>query len=66
MKNQDNRMPYGKYKDIEIWRIPSGYLKWAAENLADDQIAKACDQEWQYREHYDEHVDEVLELLEKK
>ena len=60
-KDHDIKMPYGKFKGIELWRIPSGYLKWVAENFDNDIICKAADEEWQYREHYKEHFNEVLE-----
>ncbi len=32
------RMPFGKYKDQEIYNIPSGYLKWVLENIPNQDI----------------------------
>jgi hypothetical protein len=57
----DLKMPYGKYKGIEIYRMPSGYLRWISKYFNIEKYCKAADEEWQYREHFDCHFDEVLE-----
>jgi len=49
------KMPYGAFKDKPIHKIPSGYLKWVAENFDDEKICEAADDEWQWREKLDEH-----------
>jgi len=56
-------MPFGKFKGKPIHEIPSSYLLWAAENFREDsdfhrRVVKACDEEWQYREKYNVHIDE--------
>jgi len=56
------KMPYGKFKGRDIENIPSWYLKWIAENWKEDMpenklICKEADQEWQWRERNDEHID---------
>lgn len=48
-------MPYGKFKGKEMWQIPSGYLKWMAENLDNDDLCEAADEEYQHRERYNTH-----------
>ena len=52
------RMPFGRYKGMVIHEICSGYLKWVSENIKDDRIASAADEEWQYREKYNCHIEE--------
>lgn len=48
-------MPWGKFKGYFMHAIPSGYLKWLAENCEDDEICYAADEEWQWRERNNEH-----------
>jgi hypothetical protein len=49
-------MPFGAYKGKAIHEIPSGYLKWMAENLDDHpDLQEAADDEYQYRERYNAH-----------
>ena len=61
--NKDRiKMPYGKFKNQYIDKMPSGYLKWIAENWSENNarnkvIIKAADNEWQYREKYNCHID---------
>lgn len=51
-------MPWGKYKGLKIHKLPSSYLKWLAENCDwDDKICEEADQEWQWREKYNEHFE---------
>ena len=51
----DMVMPYGKFKGKAIHEIPSGYLKWIAENINDVMLCEAADEEYQHREHYNAH-----------
>ena len=49
-------MPWGKYKDEYIDALPSSYLYWLAENCDwDTKIQETADEEWQWRERYNEH-----------
>jgi len=48
-------MPFGKHQGKKFYEIPSDYLKWAAENIDNEDIACAADDEWQHREHYGQH-----------
>jgi len=43
------QMPWGAFKGEEIEGIPSGYLKWLAENCEDDEICTAADEEYRWR-----------------
>ena len=45
---------YGRRMD----KVPSSYLKWASENLKIDKFATIADEEWQWREKYNEHVED--------
>lgn len=49
------KMPWGKFKGKDIEEIPSGYLKWLAENCDNDSIAMEADKEWQWREKNNQH-----------
>ena len=49
------QMPWGKFQKFEIEDIPSSYLKWLARDCDDDEIATAADEEWRYRDKYNEH-----------
>jgi uncharacterized protein (DUF3820 family) len=53
-------MPYGKYKNKLLSKMPSSYLLWIAENWSEDtpinkKICKLADEIWQDREKYNEH-----------
>lgn len=48
-------MPCGKYKGEELSLIPSDYLKWLAENWADETICAAADEEYRRRTDDNEH-----------
>lgn len=37
------QMPWGAFKGQPIEAIPSGYLKWLAENCEDNDICEAAD-----------------------
>lgn len=52
------RMTFGKYKDQDMEEIPSRYLLWAAENLADEELACEADRIWQEREKFNTHIKE--------
>ena len=43
------KMPWGAFKGREIEEIPSGYLRWLAENCEDDEIATEADEEYRWR-----------------
>ena len=49
------KMPFGKHKGEEIEDIPSDYLKWVAENIDDEEIYRAADEEYQWRKDNNEH-----------
>jgi hypothetical protein len=52
-------LPWGNFKDQDISDCPSSYLLWLAENCHwDDNICEEADEEWQYREKYNEHVED--------
>lgn len=52
-------MPWGKYKGTFLHECPSSYLEWLAENCDwSDKICNAADEEWQWREHHNEHFEE--------
>jgi hypothetical protein len=46
---------FGKHKGKAIGEIPSGYLKWLANNADDDEIAEAADQEYDWRTTHNQH-----------
>lgn len=43
------KMPWGKFKNIEMDDIPFWYLKWLAEECNDEKICIAADKEYQWR-----------------
>jgi len=49
------KMPWGKYKGKDLEEIPSGYLKWLAENCEDYEIAQAADEEFRWRTDWNKH-----------
>ena len=54
-------MPYGEFKDQDVASLPSAYLRWLAENIGESTprnkaICLAADQEYQFREKNDCHV----------
>lgn len=51
-------MPFGKHRGKFITDIPSSYLKWAAENLDQEDICQVCDDEWQFREKHNYHFED--------
>ena len=63
VKGEEVTMLWGKFKGKKISEIPSSYLKYVAENWEEDTSQKkviviACDEEWQYREKYNCHIDD--------
>jgi len=49
-------MPWGKHKGEYIDSLPSSYLYWLSlECDFDTKIQEAADEEWWWREAYDEH-----------
>ena len=62
------KMPYGKFKDCEIEDLPSGYLRWIAENWTEDtpkneRICTVADLEYQEREKTGTHFEDDSLLL---
>jgi len=55
MTNFDPTMPFGKYKGKKISELPSNYLLWMAENMADGELCYAADKEYQERTKLNEH-----------
>jgi len=58
MSEDENRieMPWGKHKGEYIDGLPSSYLYWLANDCDwDIKIQEAADEEWQWRERYNEH-----------
>jgi hypothetical protein len=52
-------LPWGKFKGREIEDCPSSYLWWLATECDwNDKICEEADEEWQYREKYNEHWEE--------
>jgi len=49
------KMPWGAFKGKELEEVPSGYLRWLAENCKDEKICAAADTEWQWRNKFDLH-----------
>lgn len=53
-------MPFGKHKGKDIEDIPSDYLKWVAENVDDEDICCAADEEYSWREAWNKHFYEEV------
>ena len=52
-------MPFGMHKGKYLDKLPSGYLRYLAENCDwDTKIQEAADEEWQYREKYGCHIED--------
>ncbi len=51
------KMPFGKYKDQELDELPSRYLLWVAENIADEELSCKADKIWQERERFNTHFE---------
>lgn len=49
---------FGKYKGKDLEEIPSGYLKWLAENCEDDEVATAADDEYNWRTDHNKHFED--------
>ena len=50
-------MPWGKYQGVDIEELPSGYLKWLAENCDDNALCEAADKEYRYRDDHSRHFE---------
>lgn len=48
-------MPWGKHKGRAIEELPSGYLKWLADNCEDDEICEAAQTEYDFRSTWRTH-----------
>ena len=51
-------MPFGKFKGKDLEEIPSGYLKWLAENCENDEIATEADKEYSWRTDCNKHFED--------
>ena len=51
----DTKMKWGAHKGKRLGDIPSGYLKWVAENWSDDRVATAADLVWSDRDNLNDH-----------
>jgi len=51
-------MPWGKHKGEDIEDLPSGYLKWLAENCDDNNICDTADEEYRYRSDHKAHFED--------
>jgi len=49
------KMPFGKFKGQKIDDIPSDYLKWVSENVENEEICCAADEEYRRRTDDGEH-----------
>ncbi len=49
------KMPWGKYKGKDLEDIPSPYIKWLSEECDNETIAEEADEEWQFRERFNNH-----------
>ena len=55
------RMPFGQYKGLEIEKLPSSYLHWLSVNCDwNDKICEEADKEWQFREKFNNHTEDLL------
>lgn len=47
MRNADFKMPFGKYREVEleeIWEDDKDYLYWCLENLSSEDICQAIEE----------------------
>ena len=49
------KVKFGKYKGERLDKIPSGYLKWIAENLEDEDLAEKASIVYNWRGSYGGH-----------
>ena len=53
------RMPFGAHKGEWLHNLPSNYLFYLAVNCDwNDTVQNAADEEWQYRDKYNCHIDD--------
>jgi hypothetical protein len=57
MTTEIDRMPFGTHIGKLIVDIPSDYLLWVAEYVEQEDICKACDTEWNFREKFNSHFE---------
>ena len=55
LKSRPIKMPFGKYKGRKVEDLPSNYLKWMIENIADEELQQAAYMEYRVRTHYTKH-----------
>ena len=48
-------LQWRKQENKTMENIPSGYLRWLAENFDLEYICEAADKEWLYREQFNLH-----------
>lgn len=46
---------FGKFKGTKIRNLPSDYLKWVAENVENEDVCCAADEEYRWRTNNNEH-----------
>lgn len=51
-------MPFGKYRGKTIEELPSGYLRWMRDNVEDDDLVDAADDELQFRDIHNTHFED--------
>jgi len=53
-------MTFGKHKNKRIDEVPSGYLRWMAENLDDRKanFIEAAEAELKYRDNFNCHIED--------
>lgn len=54
----DMTMPFGKHKGRLISELPSGYLRWLAENCNNEDICAAADEEYKWRSDHGGHFED--------
>ena len=50
-------MPFGKHKGENLYELPSGYLKWLAENCDwNTEVQEEADEEFWHRDQSGTHI----------
>lgn len=55
LKSRPIKIPFGKYKERKVADLPSNYLKWMIENIADEELQQAAYMEYRTRTYYTKH-----------